>query len=285
MNGEVYRERTYLSQDGLRLYFRDYGDADSPATPLLCLPGLTRNSHDFHDFALRHYQTRRLICPDFRGRGRSQYAEQWTDYDPSRTVDDIRHLLTLLDLHKVIVVGTSFGGIMAMAMAAALPTNLAAVVLNDVGPDIGTSGVTRIQEYLAKDWSEPDWEAAARHMQAVFPRETITDPEDWMKLARGTYRKMEDGLLHFDFDRRLRFLLEPDEDKRVDLWPLFKALSTIPVMVVRGGDSEVLTADGLDRMAAIHPNMSQITLPACGHPPFLNEPPVAKAVDDFLQPL
>ncbi|WP_460021638.1 alpha/beta fold hydrolase [Magnetospira thiophila] len=280
-----YREGHYLSQDGLRLYYRDYGDPLSDSVPLLCLPGLTRNSRDFDDFARRHMTRRRVVCPDFRGRGRSQYAPLPSDYEPSKTVDDIRHLLSALNLHRVIVVGTSFGGIMAMAMAVALPNCLKAVVLNDVGPEIGATGVSHIIEYLSKDWTEPNWESAAEHMKVVFPRETFPDPEDWLKLAQGTYKEQSDGLLHFDFDRGLRHLLSPGPEGPTDLWPLFRALKRVPVMVVRGGDSLILTAEGLQKMSENHPDLAQVTLPGCGHPPFLNEPLVAESVDAFLAAL
>nr|WP_300500421.1 alpha/beta fold hydrolase [uncultured Rhodococcus sp.] len=147
--GGGYRERWLTAQDGLKLYFRDYqppggvtgGGPAASATPVLCLPGVSRNSKDFAPLAQRLSQGRRVICPDYRGRGRSQYDPDWSHYHPPVYVDDIRHLLCALGVHRVHVIGTSLGGILAMVMAVAMPGTVAGAVLNDIGPEIEISGL------------------------------------------------------------------------------------------------------------------------------------------------
>src|SRR5690606_33321847 len=134
-----FREHQYGAGDGLRLYYRAYGDPDSPALPVLCLSGLTRNSRDFHHLAGRLAAGRRVICPDYRGRGCSARDPDWRSYPPRVYVDDILHLVVAANLHRFIVFGGWMGGLLAMGLAAARPTGLAGVVLNDVGPEINVA--------------------------------------------------------------------------------------------------------------------------------------------------
>ncbi|MGB1548561.1 MAG: alpha/beta fold hydrolase, partial [Alphaproteobacteria bacterium] len=139
----TYRSRHFLSQDGLRLYFRDYGDPLSEKAPLLCLAGLTRNSSDFHDLATRLMGERRILALDYRGRGRSDYDPDWRHYEARTYLNDIHHLLTATGVHRVVLVGTSLGGILSMALGAVMPMALAGVILNDVGPVVSTAGLAR----------------------------------------------------------------------------------------------------------------------------------------------
>jgi pimeloyl-ACP methyl ester carboxylesterase len=275
------RERTYTSADNLRLFFRDWGDDSAPSTPVLCLAGLTRNSRDFTTLA-RRLAPRRVICPDLRGRGRSAYAADWRTYDAAVYLDDVRHLLAALGIGKVIVIGTSMGGLLSMAMAAGMPNSLAGLVINDVGPEIGTVGVGRILAYIAKDRPVPDWPSAVRHLKETLPHMSLLADDDWLDFARGTFREHPDGLLHFDWDINLaRPLLEPPEPPP-DLWALWTATNAIPTLVIRGGVSDILSAETLARMQAAHPHMRAVTIPGVGHAPVLNEPLAVKAIDDFL---
>ena len=134
-----FSERCYTSQDGLTLYFRDYGREHRVKTPVLCLAGLTRNSNDFSRLAEQLSSDRRVICPDYRGRGKSDYDSNWRNYTSFTYMNDIRHLLSSLNLCRVFVIGTSMGGLMAMGMGAAMPTTLAGALINDVGPVIEKS--------------------------------------------------------------------------------------------------------------------------------------------------
>src|SRR5579883_2367118 len=136
-----YRERHFRAQDDLELYYRDYGDPASPRLPALCLTGLTRNARDYEGLAERLSAERRVVSPDYRGRGRSQYDRDWRNYRPEVYLSDIRHLLIAANLERVVVIGTSLGGILAMALGVLQPAAVAAVVLNDVGPELGASGI------------------------------------------------------------------------------------------------------------------------------------------------
>jgi pimeloyl-ACP methyl ester carboxylesterase len=274
------------AQDGLKLAYRDYGSPHSGAVPVLCLPGLTRNSHDFDRLARHLARDRRVVAPDLRGRGRSARDPDWRNYVPAVYLNDLRHLVQSLNLHRFVVIGTSMGGLLGMALAATMPTLLAGLVMNDVGPEIGTAGAGRILEYIREDRPQPDWPAAIAEIKRVVPKlaPSMSDEADWRELAEGTYVPGADGRLHFNFDPALaRPLLEPAEPT-TDLWILFRALLPYPVLVVRGGDSDILSAETLARMASIHGDLRHVTLPGVGHAPTLNEPLSREAIDDFLRP-
>lgn len=276
------RERRYTTGDGLSLYFRDWGEergGPGGRTPLLCLPGLTRNSADFDDLARRHAGRRRVICPDYRGRGRSDYDPDWRRYQPLSYLEDLRHLLAAEGVPRVAVVGTSMGGLLAMGLAAAVPGSVAAVALNDVGPDLAADGIGRILDYIGRDRPQPDWPAAVAELKRLMPHLSLAGDDKWLRFARATYRAGNDGVLHFDWDVRLARALAGGG--MPDLWPLFRGL-TVPVLAVRGGVSDVLSAATFDRMARELPHLVRLTLPGCGHCPALDEPEVAPGLDAFL---
>jgi pimeloyl-ACP methyl ester carboxylesterase len=284
------RERRYAAQDGLQLFFRDYGDPDWPATPVLCLPGLTRNSRDFAGLAARlsepaQARPRRVVAPDLRGRGRSAYDPDWRNYNARTYLDDIRHLLTLLGIGRVIVVGISMGGLLGMAMATAMPTALAGLVIDDIGPSIESGGSGRILNYVSADRPQPDWASAAKHLREMLPTLSLRGEDEWLDFARATFREGDDGRLHFDWDTNLVRPLTGEMASGVDLWAMWRALGAKPALVIRGGVSDILSAATLARMAAEKPGLRHVTLPGVGHAPTLNEPPVREALDDFLQHL
>lgn len=277
----VYVEKTYGAQDGLRLYYRDYGDPQSSGTPVLCLTGLTRNSHDYHKLATRLCTARRVICPDYRGRGRSAYDPDWRNYHPRTYVGDVLQLLVAANLHRVIVVGTSLGGLIAMALAVARPAALAGVVLNDVGPVIDRTGLDRIKLYIGRDHPQDDWAGAVAFVKQTLLGLGERSDADWRRIAEGTFREGADGKLHVDWDVALA---RPLERMAVipDLWPLFRALRPIPTLAFRGALSDLLTVDTFDRMQREHPALRQVTVAGVGHTPTLDEPEARHALDAFL---
>lgn len=279
-----FRERRYLSQDGLSLYYRDYSNPLAPATPALCLPGLTRNSKDFHRLAKRLASERRVICPDYRGRGRSDYDTDAASYHPRVHLGDIRHLMVAEGLHRVVVIGTSFGGFLAMGLGVMSPAAVAAVVLNDVGPDVSPGGLSRIMSYVGKDRPLPDWDSAVAEMKRLFPTLSFETDDEWRAAARGTWREGGDGMLHFDWDPRLARTVQR-AGRSTDIWTLFRSLGGVPVLVLRGALSDVLSEDTVARMAKEHDGLKTAVIADSGHPPSLSEPESVEAVDDFLAAL
>ncbi len=274
-----YRERSISAPDGLRLYFRDYGDPLSQARPLLCLSGLVRNSKDFHLVAKRLATKRRVICPDFRGRGRSAYDPDWRNYRPEAHLADTLGLIHGLGLHAFVACGTSFGGLLAMGLATVAPIVLSGVILNDIGPDIGAAGIGRIRDYIGQDRREPDWAAAISRVKQVFPDLGLDSEDQWRQFAEATYRSDQTGQLKVDWDIEVARGVETAPP---DLWPLYRAIGRFPVLAIRGQHSDILLPETFDRMLAEKPDLFQLTVPGKGHAPTLDEPLSRDAIDQFL---
>lgn len=279
-----FRERRFLSQDGRSLYYRDYGDPLAPAAPVLCLPGLTRNSKDFHALASRLAASRRVICPDYRGRGQSERDRDPRNYHPLVSLIDVRHLTTVTGLDGVVVVGTSFGGFLAMGLAIIAPASLRAVILNDVGPELSDKGMRRISGYIGKDSPQPDWEAAIAELRRMFPTLAGESEAALLEEARATWREGADGELHFDWDPRLAEAVFRSRGES-DPWMLFRGLYGLPVLALRGELSDVLSSATLNRMAEAHPDLTAMTVPGRGHPLTLDEREAMEALDAFLSRL
>tara|TARA_B100000676_G_scaffold313239_1_gene392598 strand:- start:5559 stop:6410 length:852 start_codon:yes stop_codon:yes gene_type:complete len=279
----TFLERRITSFDNLSLYVRDYGDPLDSRVPLFCLGGLTRNSKDFESLAERYSSDgRRVICPDYRGRGQSHYDPNWSNYDPRTYIRDIRDVLAALNVHRVVVVGTSLGGILGMGMAAAMPTALAAVVMNDVGPVVETDGLDLIIEYIKVDRPHDDWDAAVVTIQNMLPNLTFQDQGIWLKMAENTFRRCDDGKLRFDWDVNIAKPMLASDYEIPNMWPLFRALRDIPALVLRGEESDILSPACFAEMQAVKPDMIAIEIPRAGHVPTLAEPESRAALDDFL---
>ena len=283
MVGHPYRERRFLSQDGLSLYYRDYDGGSGTGVPLLCLSGLTRNSADFAALAEAHAAERRVVCPDYRGRGASDNADDWRTYTPETYVNDIRHLIVAAGLHRFVSVGTSLGGFLSMGLGAVVPSAVAGVVLNDVGPEIEASATAGIVDYAGTDRPVSDWAAAVAAVRERFPEFDAWDDATFEAAARSNYREGGDGRLHYNWDVDLVKPIRHGTGPRSASWAMFRSLRHVPVLAVRGGNSDLLTDAGLRAMLDDHPDITGVTVPGVGHAPRLHEPAAAEAIDAFLK--
>jgi len=278
-----FEEKYFRSRDGLKLYYRDYaGDPDK--APVLYLAGLTRNSSDFERSAMHMAPGRRVICADQRGRGRSQHDVNWLNYHPGIYVDDMWILLRELGVERVVVVGTSLGGIMAMVMASMRPQQLAAVVLNDVGPELEIIGSRRIQSYVGAVHGLPSWDEAVAHLKrnfgGVYP--DLTD-ERWLEFARNSFEDAPGGGVRYAYDPRIADLLRLLPYGAVPpMWYAYASLRTIPTLAIRGALSDLLSPPVFERMRREKPDLLQLTVANRGHAPLLHEPQCQDAIDRFL---
>ncbi len=277
-----WRDISYTSDDGLRLAARDYENASAPLT-VLCLHGLTRNAADFEDLAAHLCARYRVIAADQRGRGRSAHDPDPMNYVLPTYVRDMWTLLDHLGIEQLAIVGTSMGGLMAMVMAGAQPDRIRGIVLNDIGPEIDPRGIARIQTYVGHGRPVASWEDAAAQLRkanaAAFPD---FEDADWLRFARRTFRMRDDGMLEpaYDPDIAVPFRASPTGD--ADLWALFEATAATPCLVIRGGISDILSPETVEKMAARHADLSAVTIPARGHAPTLDEPQAVAAIDTFL---
>jgi len=271
----TYRDLFVSASDGLRLYARDYGPREENALPVVCLPGLARNSQDFHALAealgLDVERPRRVLALDYRGRGRSEWDPDWRHYDIGTELSDVLQVLIAAGIEKAVFVGTSRGGLITMALSAARPTLLAGIVLNDIGPVIERQGLIRIRNYVGKlplpKTMQEGAEILKQLSDAPFP---AFGQAQWASMARGTWHE-KDGRLTLSYDPSLMKPLEAlDLESPIpDLWDLFGGLAPYPVLAIRGENSDLLSAHTLGAMQERHPGLTAITVPGQGHAPLL----------------
>jgi pimeloyl-ACP methyl ester carboxylesterase len=267
-------DRFTTSQDGLKLHTVEYGNRHSSRLPVVCLPGLTRNADDFTEVATALAEHRRVLALDYRGRGRSDYDPNPENYTIPVETNDVIGVTTGLGANPAIFVGTSRGGMIAMTIAAIKPELIAGVVLNDIGPVVETGGILRIKGYVGKLGDPASFREGAKilkHLAAdQFPK--MSDA-DWLSAARRGWRE-EDGKLVATYDPELeRSLAAISIDKPFPtLWPQFDAMAQVPVMIVRGENSDILSAETVAAMRARRPDIEVIEVPDQGHAPLLAEP-------------
>lgn len=294
MTERRFEDVQYSGADGrLRLFARDYPPApvassgDAPAPALLMMHGLTRNSADFEPL-IGHLDPRhRIIVPDQRGRGRSDYDPEPGHYRPDVYVADMWSLLDHLGIDTVVAIGTSMGGIMGMLMAGAAPSRIAGLVLNDIGPEVSAGGLGRLRSYVGVAEDMKDWDDAARRCEAINgdALENI-DADGWAAFARRTCEKTEEGAVRFAYDPAIAGGLSQEDTSAAppDMWPLWDELHAIPVLALRGAKSDILERDTLAEMRARHPAaMASVEVPARGHAPLLDEPEAVAAIKTFLK--
>lgn len=259
----------FTTSDDRRIYFEDTG----AGAPVLCLAGLTRNSKDF-SFLAPHLADMRMIAMDYRGRGQSDHDPDYMNYNVIRESHDAIELLDHLGLDRVNVIGTSRGGLIAMALAASHPERLSSVVLNDVGPVLDPSGIAKIMEYVGKQPVSGTYDQAAQALQHVMePHFPDVSLERWRQQAEIQFEETSDGLtLRYDPALRTVLLEQASAGAAPDLWPLFEALQDIPTGVIRGENSDILGKETLTEMHDRHPGLISEEIPDRGHAPFLDEP-------------
>lgn len=280
---DVASEHFFKTDDGLNVYYRDFG-AQQDGTPVICLPGLTRNSRDFEDLAAYLSNRRRVLTMDFRGRGFSDHDPDWQNYHPGTYVNDVWTLLEQLSIPKVIVIGTSLGGLCAMAMAAQHGERIAGVVMNDVGPEINPAGLERVQEYTGRVGPVSSWDEAAQQTREIYGEwlPGLSD-DDYKKMAWKAYREDEDGIPRLDIDNNIGRAVREVGAQKGDPWGMFAALRDTPVTLLWGVMSDILTEDIVDRMKSAKPDLEVVPIPNRGHVPLLDEPECIAAIDTFLE--
>lgn len=273
--------QSFMAKDGVRIAYRDEGEG----LPVLALSGLTRNSNDFN-FVAPHLKGVRLIRMDYRGRGQSDWAPHATYTIPQETQDALA-LLDHLGIEKAAILGTSRGGLIAMGLAATVKERLLGVCLNDIGPDLSPQGLTYIMSYLGR---RPAWRAygsiiamrKAAMEQAGFHNVPL---ERWEEEVSYLYDE-QNGTWENKYDPALRTAVEEAGAQPMpDLWPFFDALSGLPVVLIHGANSDLLSDETATKMQQHIPDMRYAKVADRGHVPFLDEPdalPVIHAwIDDM----
>ena len=286
------QEDVYFSaSDGLKLHAADYGRHDTATggrLPVVCLPGLTRNTRDFHDLAMilsrDDKAPRRVVSFDYRGRGRSAWDKDSARYTIVIEAEDVLSGMAALGLEHAIFIGTSRGGLIMHALAAMRPGVMAAGVLNDIGPVIEGAGLAQIKAYLSRTPRPASWDDAARILAEAHSKSfSALSDADWADFARAIYIEKA-GKLTPDYDPALL-----DGLKGVDLatplptlWPQFEGLGRMPLMALRGEHSALLSPQTLIEMKARVPALEAVTVPGHGHAPILHLSGIPQILREFF---
>jgi len=266
--------------DGLRLHARDYGSRSGTALPVVCLPGLTRTVADFEVLApvLAVNGPRRVIALDSRGRGQSEYDRNPENYNLLVELGDLVAVLTALAVGPAIFIGSSRGGLLAMHLAVAHPMAIAGIVLHDIGPVIEPKGLARLRSYVGKLPQPRTFAEGADILQ--FPSLTA---DQWLADAHRVWQ-LRDGAMALTYDKRLsRTLTTIDIERPLPpLWNEFEAFKRVPLLVIHGAKSDILSAQTVASMAARHPAMDVIEVADQGHVPLLEGEGTMRGLGEFV---
>ncbi|MBB4285395.1 alpha/beta fold hydrolase [Roseospira goensis] len=272
-----------------RMAYREWGQAHSapdPALPpVLCVHGLSRNSHDFDRLGatLAEAGGRHVLAPDVLGRGDSDWLADPSGYQVPAYVGDMMALIARAGTDHVDWVGTSMGGLIAMVIAASPLSPIRRLVLNDVGPFVPKAALARIAESAtAPDptfASLADAEAHYRQIHADFG--PMTDA-DWDAFTHhSTVRRAEDGGWRRHQDPAIGDPMKGVEPADMDLWALWD-LIRCPVLVLRGARSDLLLAETAAEMTRRGPPCTVHEVPDVGHAPMFTTAALNRIVADFL---
>lgn len=283
IEAKLYQDKYWQSEDGLKLHYRDYS-SDSAKTPIICVPGLTRNIRDFEHLGKLLMGERRIIMVNLRGRGESEYAKDSGTYNPKTYVDDIVRLMDEIDLPKAVFFGTSLGGILTMIMASMHPSRVAGALLNDIGPEIDQRGLDRIGEYVGQGRSFETWAHAARDLAEsggdIFPDFTL---KDWIAFAKKVYRMNSSGRIKLDYDMKISEPFERKGGGSDVMWKMLEALKNLPTLILRGELSDLFSDATAKKMMGILQQGELVTIDRVGHAPSLEEPTSLDAIAALLQ--
>ena len=288
-SADIWTEFSCSTFDGLTIRGRDYGSRLSTNTPVVCLPGLTRSTRDFDAIARLISQDsdnpRRVLSLDYRGRGQSDYDPNWQNYTPATEAGDVLNAIVAAGMQDVVIFGTSRGGIIAMLLGSIRPGIMSGVILHDIGPTIDITGLLKIKSYLTQMPVPKSWPDAAQVLKTVH-KGSFPDfgEDDWHEAARLTFAN-QDGKPVIDFDPALTKTLAnvSRDSESPNLWPQFLSLRSKPLLVIRGGISDLFSAETLEIMDRGHPTMKSVTVPNQGHVPSLMGDETVNAIKSLLK--
>jgi pimeloyl-ACP methyl ester carboxylesterase len=274
--------------DGLKLHVASYGSRLAPSMPVVCLPGLTRTAADFHDLATALASDtetpRRVIALDYRGRGLSDYERDPRNYNVGTELADVLAVLTALDVAPAVFVGTSRGGLLTMLLSGTRPTAIAGAVLNDIGPVIEPAGLARIKSYVGKLPQPKSFQEGAEILRRLFGQQfPKLGDDEWLAFAQRSF-KVDQRRLVPNYDVRLAKTLDGiDFNRRLPaMWAEFDGLGRVPVMVLRGENSDILSEETVAAMRARRATMDTVTVPDQGHAPLLTSADLVARIAGFV---
>jgi pimeloyl-ACP methyl ester carboxylesterase len=284
---QAFANAFVTAEDGVMLHVRCYGSRHASAHSVVCLPGLARTAADFHPLATAlaadPASPRLVLALDYRGHGQSQYDRSHNNYTIRVALADLSAVLAALEITSAIFVGTSFGGVLAMMLAALPPIAVTGVILNDIGPVLEPAGLMRIKSYVGKLPTARNFKEGAEILRWLFEAQfTKLSPDDWIAFAQRTWREDHGALVPTHDPKLARALRGLSLESVPTLWDQFDALARIPLMVIRGANSDMLASTTLNAMLARRGELEVIIVPDQGHAPLLTEAKVILRIAAFV---
>jgi len=282
-----YQSHFVTAPDGLKLHVRAYGAAGTNRLPVVCLPGLARHSADFHRlatvFSADPAAPRQVFAMDYRGRGGSDWDSNPANYNVGIEVMDLITVLKALGIGPAVFIGTSRSGILTMLLAAVQPQSIAGAVLNDIGPVIEPAGLARIKGYVGKMPPPADLQEASETLRRLFGAQfTALTADDWAAWAERNFEE-RDGRLVATYDPTLAHNIAAVDTSRPapDLWQQFDALAGVPLMLIRGVNTDLLSSETVTAMRERRPDLHVMEVPGQGHTPLLTEDEIIARIGQF----
>ena len=279
--GPIKQNKSFRTQDNLILHYATYGTLTHKPT-LFCLPGLTRFGTDFKRLAERYAHDRLVVTLDYRGRGKSQWCKSGKTYTPEYYINDARHLISLLGLKDIILVGTSLGAYLTVALATIIPTTVKGMILNEISPELDMGIMSVIGQFTTRQNDFRSWEEVFSYAETIRPLVQCSD-EVWEKYVHSSYHETPQGTFSENWDARILSQFDPFVISGAYWWPRLELINAYPTLLVRGGLSTFLTPETFEKMQELLPHAQTCLVPDVGHAPSLNEPIAIEAVDHFIK--
>lgn len=282
------KQHFIAAQDGIKTYVLELiPDGEIKGDPIFCIHGLTRNHKDFEpifDFLLGF--GRKVFAIDVRGRGNSDYDPNPLNYHPGTYVGDVANIMNVLEIEKAVFIGTSMGGIISMILAAFMPDKVAGIILNDVGPEVNEAGIARIRNYVGNSAPVDNWDDAIKGIKAIAQKEYPLQKDNqqfWQDFAK-RISKEENGKISLAYDPEIKQNLQPakEGEPAPNLWAQFEMIKDIPIGLISGELSDIMTSDIVEKMKKISPNLKVELIDNVGHAPILNEEKALKIIKEIL---
>ncbi len=276
---------TCTSPDGThRMAYHAWGNPSNPKV-LVCVHGLTRRGSDFKTLAQAMSNDYYVVCPDVVGRGDSDRLKNPMLYAVPQYVADMASLIKHLGVSQIDWFGTSMGGLIGMVYASMPKNPIRRMLINDVGPRIEPEAIKRLGSYVGQPFSFTNRADALQRLNEICASFGSHTPEEW-EIYNGPMLVQKDGfwVMHYDPDISVPFAsVNPIIAKagEMAMWHAFKQIH-IPMLIVRGSESDLLSAQTVAEMCKVNPYIRSIEIPGVGHAPaFVKSEQVALAKEFF----
>lgn len=283
-HGDTFFVECSSGESKHRMAYHAWGDPSNPKV-LICVHGLTRRGSDFKTLAEAMCHDYYVVCPDIVGRGQSDRLSNPMLYAVPQYVADMTQLVKQLGLTQVNWFGTSMGGLIGMVYASMPNSPIRKMLINDVGPRIEPEAIARLGSYVGQPFAFTNREEALAKLNQICATFGDHTPQEW-EIYNGPMLVQRDGkwVMHYDADIAVPFAsVNPIMAKagEMAMWHAFKQIH-IPMLIVRGGDSDLLSAATVAEMCKVNPYARSIEIPNVGHAPaFLKAEQIALAKEFF----